>query len=138
MLGCQSTKNSEAVEGFVFDQIKKQPNGTVNFDQIKSFSWNKLYIVQPYVNEDRLDKTLLKYKDQILGTGIRQSDSFCIIILFSNEKLVAMTIFKFDVCNFGNVAKNDPEQKVSFYNRQEAVFNYTTSKNGYCTFTKHI
>ncbi|CAM4067040.1 hypothetical protein SAMN06265348_102223 [Pedobacter westerhofensis] len=113
------------LNSFVDAQLRNSKKGVLDFRNFKYKGWNKMYILAPHAAAAGFDDTLLKSEDEILGTGISKSDSFFLIVLAKNTRVVR--IARFSPSGISKLAiMND---KFGFYPKSTAVFNYRTAGN---------
>ena len=97
--------------------IEMQKHGEIkfiDFSIIATFSWDKLYILGPYV---RLEKVPLKnHWPNSFPTSIEYSDGF-VLLAFSNKKNVVQYLeYKRGTCDFSNASN------IQGYDRYNTLF----------------
>lgn len=105
---------------YINKQLTNEPT-TLSFVDYKMDKWNKLYIIQPYLNETRLDKTLLPYKQEIFDTGIKTQDHMTLLILVKDENLVSITPIKPPI-TFLSEAVTIRDNRYSYWRRSQTQF----------------
>lgn len=122
--GCTSLIDKDLNE-FVAAQMQNSKSGVLDFRRFDYKGWNKMYILTPYAAAAGFDATLLKAQNEILDTGIGESDTFFLIVLAKNERVVR--IAKFASSGLGQLAIIN--RKFGFYPKSTAVFDYRERDN---------
>ncbi|RYE22794.1 MAG: hypothetical protein EOP42_23985 [Sphingobacteriaceae bacterium] len=131
--GCKPKYTSNGLGNFIHLNLKNN-NNILDLKPYKNNSWNKLYILEPYINKTQFDITLQKYEQEIVQTGIEGLDDRFVLLLFNNEQLVDVSIIKRSI-NFSDALKYDGF-KIGFYAKTDCTFHYKTEDVGWFKIIK--
>jgi len=70
------------------EQLKNGQVEYIDFIQITSFSWDRLYIFTPYTNYSTIDKTLGYYWLPARSSLIQSRDYVCLLVFVKNRQVV--------------------------------------------------
>lgn len=133
--GCKPKHTSNDLGNYIYLNLKNN-NSILDLRPYKNNNWNKLYILEPYINKTQFDLTLQKYEQEIVQTGIEGLDDRFVLLLFNNEKLVDVSILKRSI-NFADALKYDGS-KIGFYIKSKSVFHYKKENDGWFKIQKPL
>ncbi|MGI4022469.1 MAG: hypothetical protein ACRYFA_13265 [Janthinobacterium lividum] len=118
---CKPKHTSNDLGNFIHSTLKKN-NGTLDLRPYKNNNWNRLYILEPYINKTQFDATLQNYEQEIVQTGIEGLDDRFVLLLLNNDQLIDVSIIKRSI-DFSDALKYNGS-KIGFYTKNNCIFHY--------------